>query len=373
MRSPEELRENLSKAILHVRSGFATSRRVLADALRLSPSTTGDYVDQLIDSGHLMESGLDQGRMGRPKRMLRTVPGAGWFSGIEFNAERVQAVRVDFSGAQGGTVSRNLPEDADKTTVMTVIAELVQDLKLGSVGPLLAIGVGAPGLVDPVSGVAIHYSFLPDWRNVPVGDDLHRLFGVPVILENNLRVIALAERWFGGGRELDDYVILGPRSGFGIAMVKHGRLVEGQHHAAGEIGRWVWPLTGSGAEMHDTLSAPSVWRRLAGVGARSKLPSDLRAALKSLSDSDGEARTSIINDYARVIGLLHLLLDSSAYFLHGPLTSLGHQFCLDISQRAVELMPALRDMPPNILDSTLGDDAGALGAASHAMEAWHPA
>ena len=309
MRSPEELRQNLSQAILHVRSGFATSRRALADVLKLSPSTTGDYVDQLIESGHLVESGLEQGRMGRPKRVLRTVPGAGWFAGIEFNAERVQAVRVDFAGGQCQTLSRVLADDADRDFVMAEIARLIQELKLGAEGPLLAIGVGAPGLVDPVAGVATHYSFLPGWKNVPVCDQLQWQFDVPVILRNNPGVIALAERWFGGGRELHDYVILGPRSGFGIAMMKDGRLIEGKHHAAGEIGRWVWPLTGSGAEMHDTLSAPAVWRRLAGTTARARLPADLRAALAVFADSDDTARSAVVEDYARVIGLLHLLLD----------------------------------------------------------------
>ena len=247
MRSVEELRENLSKAILHVRSGHATSRRALAELLRLSPSTTGYYVDQLIASGHLIESGLEQGRMGRPKRVLRTVPSAGWFAGVEFHAERIQAVRVDFSGVQSLTLSQVLPEGADTASVLRDIARLIQELQPGAVGPLLGIGIGAPGLIDPAAGVGLFYSFLPDWRNVPVRDELvKKNVTAPIILENNLRVIALAERWFGGGRELEDYVILGPRSGFGIAVMKHGRLLDGQHHATGEIGRWVWPLDGAG-------------------------------------------------------------------------------------------------------------------------------
>ncbi len=372
MRSPEELRENLARAILHVRSGHATSRRTLADALRLSPSTTGDYVDQLIASGHLIESGLEQGRMGRPKRLLRTVPGAGWYAGIEFNAERVQAVCVDFSGVKTRTLTRTLADDATAKSVMSEIDALIAELKRGAAGPLLAIGVGAPGLVDPAAGVALHYSFLPDWRNVPVREELMKRFHVPVILENNLRVIALAERWFGGGRELDDYVILGPRSGFGIAVMKHGRLIDGQHHATGEIGRWVWPLTGAGGEMHDALSSPAVWRRLAGVGGRARLPGDLHGALYSLAEVRGAAWDGIVEDYARIIGLLHLLLDSSAYFLHGPLTALGARFCEAVTRQSVVLMPALSQMPPKMVTSSLGDDAGALGAASHAMEAWQP-
>ncbi|MDP1587756.1 MAG: ROK family protein [Prosthecobacter sp.] len=372
MRSPEELRHNLSRVILHVRSGHATSRRVLSGALGLSPSTTGYYVDQLIASGHLAESGLVQGRMGRPKRMLRTLPGVGWFAGIEFNAERAQAVRVDFSGAQTRKLTHRLPENADTASVLQEIAALITELHEGRKGALLGIGIGAPGLIDPAAGVGVHYAFLPGWRNVPVRAELAKHFEVPIILKNNLRVIALAERWFGGGRELDDYVILGPRRGFGIAVVKHGRLIDGPHHATGEIGRWVWPLNGEVGEMQQALCSAAVWRRLAGVTSTAPLPGDLRTAMQSLAQVDGEAWQSVVNDYARVMGLLHLLLDARAYFLHGPLTALGPRFGADIALQAVKLMPALKDMPPNIVVSSLGDDAGALGAASHAMEAWQP-
>lgn len=372
MRSPEELRHNLSQAILQVRSGHATSRRVLAEALRLSPSTTGYYVDHLIASGHLVESGLEQGRMGRPKRILRTVPGAGWFAGIEFNAERVQAVRVDFSGKQTRTLAHRLPENADTASVLHEISRLIAELHEGAKGSLLGIGIGAPGLIDPAAGVGLHYAFLPDWRNVPVRAELEKHFEVPILLENNLRVIALAERWFGGGKELDDYVILGPRRGFGIAVVKHGRLLDGQHHATGEIGRWVWPLNGEGGEMQQALCSAGVWRRLAGLPHTALLPADLRTALHGLAQTEGDAWQGVVNDYGRVMGLLHLLLDAPAYFLHGPLTALGPRFGTDIALQATRLMPALKDMPPNIVASSLGDDAGALGAVSHAMEAWLP-
>jgi len=372
MRSPEELRRNFAEAILHVRSGRATSRRTLADVMGLSPTTAGLYVDTLIESGHLHESGLERGRMGRPKRALVAVADAGWFAGIEFNAERVQALLVDFSGAQRQTLSRTLPSDADAKSVLKELAALIVTLKREAAGPLLAIGVGAPGVVDPRAGVGIHYSFLRRWCNVPIRADLRRRFGVPVILENNLRAIALAERWFGGGRNLDDYVILGPRSGFGIAVMKHGRLIDGQHHAAGEIGRWIWPLGGEGGEVHDALSSPAVWRRLAGATTRARLPSDIHAALNRFADSEGDSWNGIVADYGRVLGLLHLLLDSPAYFLHGPLTALGTRFCNEVATHAARLMPALRDMPPNIIPSALGDDAGAQGAACMAMEAWAP-
>lgn len=374
MRSPEELRQNLAETVLNVRSGRATSRRRLADVMHLSPTTSGYYVDQLIATGHLYESGLEHGGKGRPKRTLGSVPSAGWFAGVEFNAERIQAVCIDFSGARTGAIQRHLPEDADTKKVMAMLAEVIVALAKSAAGPLLGIGVGAPGIVDPARGIGVDYAFLPDWKNVEVAAPLRRKFKVPVTLENNLRAIALAERWFGGGRELSDFVVLGPRSGFGLSIVKDGRLVGGAFHAAGEIGRWPWPLNaGEGApEMQQMLCAPAVYRRLAGLGPRAPLPENLHLALRALADTRGERWDGVIADYARVIGCVHLLLDPEVFFLHGPLTALGDGFCEAIMETAAELMPALRGAPTRLLPSTLGDDAGALGAASLAMEAWAP-
>ncbi|MEX2577719.1 MAG: ROK family protein [Verrucomicrobiales bacterium] len=372
MRSPEDLRHNLGQAILHVRSRRATSRRTLADVMSLSPTTAGIYVDQLIGCGYLREAGLEQGRMGRPKRSLNTRSGAGWFAGVEFNAERVQAVRVDFSGALGASEVRPLPEGADSSRVMAEITNLVTAMRRGSSGPLLGIGLGAPGVVDPQRGVGVDYAFMPDWKDVPVADRLGRRFKVPVTVENNLRTIALAERWFGGAQQLADYLILGPRSGFGVTIVHGGSIVGGVHHAAGEVGYWPWPDPGSGTRLHDRLSAPAVWRRLKGVTARARLPVDLGGALAAFADSEGPAWQELVRDYAHVLANLQLLLDPSHCFLHGPLTALGQRFCGAVVAEMPRLAPAVRDRPLALLPSDLGDDAGALGAASLAMETWVP-
>lgn len=380
MRNSEDQRQIGARIVSLIRSRRATSRRGLADQLRLSPTTAGQYVDQLIGAACLDESGLEKPGVGRPKRILTTVAAAGWFAGVESNADRVQAVAVNFSGEL--EASRTVPLSAAATTrsVLAEISKSVSALARQMSVPLLGIGVGAPGVVDTVSGRGVHYSFLPDWRDVPIADRLHRGFDVPVAVENNLRAIALAERWFGGRHDLDDYVILGPRSGFGIAIVKHGQLIGGAHHSAGEIGLWPWPLhgraggsdVGQRGQLHDALSAPAVWRRLAGKGARAKLTGDLRAALAGLALETGPGWDGVIEDFATVLGSVQLLIDAHTYLLHGPLTALGEKFCRAIAERAAQRIPALRSCPLRIEPSGLGDDAGALGAASMAMEAWLP-
>lgn len=367
MRNPEDQRHLLARAVLHVRSQRATSRRELADVMRLSPTTAGQYVDQLIASGHLNENGVERGPMGRPKRSLTTNADTGWFAGIEFNAERIQGVRVDFSGVKTASLSTALPESVTPKAVIAEINKMITALAKEATGTLLGIGVGVPGIVDPVSGTGRNYSLIEGWKDVPLAPILHAKHVVPVTLDNNIRTIALAERWFGDAAELADYVILGPRSGFGIAIVIGGRVVTGTEYAAGEIGRWPWA---NGVELQDALASPAVWRRLTGKTKRASLPADLRSALAALADQRDEAHDAIINDYAKVLASLHLLLDAHSYFLHGPLTALGDAFCADIVTRTQHIALSLQNKPPRLLRSQLGDDAGALGAASLAMEKW---
>lgn len=372
MRNPEELRQNRVQAILHIRSGRATSRRTLADVMALSPTTAGFYVDQLISSGYVQETGLEQAGMGRPKRSLSTKAEAGWFAGIEFNAERVQAVRVDFSGKLTASNLRPLPEGANTAAILKEVKRAVTALRQDASSPLLGIGIGAPGIVDPELGLGLDYAFVPDWKKVPVAKTLRGSFDVNVTLENNLRAIAIAERWFGGGRDLDDYVIVGPRSGFGIAIMHDGHLFGGANHAAGEIGHWPWRLGKETCELHDQLSSIAIWRRLSGASARSKLPSNFHTALSKFADTSSKQREFVVHDFAHVLGCLHLLLDSSAYLLHGPLTALGTKFCDEIVAQVATLIPMLSARLPRFLPSQLGDDAGALGAAGLAMECWEP-
>ncbi|SKA97043.1 Sugar kinase of the NBD/HSP70 family, may contain an N-terminal HTH domain [Prosthecobacter debontii] len=369
-----DLRQLLASTVLQVRSGRATSRTTLARALGISASTMGIYVDQLIATGHLHESGLDHGLMGRPKRRLSIRSNPGWFAGVEFNADRLQLVGVDFAGLVIHAETLPLPENMDAADAKNHLMEVLARLCSRQSTPLLGLGVGAPGLVNTESGIALRYSFIKGWENIPLKSFLEEKLSVPVTVESNLRAIALAEKWFGSHRELSDYVVVGPRSGFGIACVQRGRLIQGAHYAAGEIGLWPWPLSGDtqATEMHRVLSAPMTYRRLAGIAETAPVPQDLYTAMLSIKSERHPQWDDVITDFARVLGCVQLLLDPRICFLHGPLTALGESFCSAIMEASRGIAPALKDIRLSLVCSQLGDDAGALGAASLAMEHWLP-
>jgi hypothetical protein len=123
--------------------------------------------------------------------------------------------------------------------------------------------------------------------------------------------------------------------------------------------------------VHEAFSARSVWQKLSGKSAAEQ-PEDLRAALTALADTKGEAWDAVVTDYARLLSITQLILDARRYFLHGSLAALGTRFCDEIMKRSLDLVPDLSHSPIHLSPTTLGKDAGALGAASLAMEAWSP-
>lgn len=360
-----------ARIVREVRRGHAASRNALAEVLEIAPSTMGIHVDELEGQGFLIESGKAQGSAGRPKRLLRLVPEAGWFAGVEFTGGRLQAVRLDFAGGIQKTQVEPLPARVSVAEMVEHLAAAVKNLRKGATGPLLGAGIGSPGFVDPQKGEVVYSQFQPDWKEVPLAALLARRLETRVLVENNLHVISLAERWFGEGRDEQDFVIVRARQGFGLGLMKQGRLLSGAHHATGEIGMLPWPLEGGAGHVHDALSAVRVWRDLSG--STEAVPEDLRAALGGLVIDEGEKWWAVVTDYARVLGMVQLMLDARVFFLHGPLAVLGTRFCDAVMARSHECIPALRHSPLLLRPTRLGREAGALGAASLAMEAWNPA
>ena len=194
----------------------------------ISASTMGIYVDTLIKRGLVQESGQELGHVGRPKRLLRPCADAGWFAGIEFHGGGIWGVAVDFAGKVITRYHEFLPPSLDASRVIETIQKVFYILSSGMSTSLLGVGIGAPGLVNTRDGVALHYRFIKDWRDIPVSRLLEGATQVPLHLEQGLRAIALAERWYGLQHRLKDYVILGSRFGFNAAFVHGGNVATGR-------------------------------------------------------------------------------------------------------------------------------------------------
>ena len=254
-----------AELLRRVRAHGGLSRVQLARELKLAPSTAGIYVDRLVRKGFLLETGTT-GRetAGRPPTSLVPNPEGGRFIGVDFEARNLMATVVDFSQQPLRQVHKTLRPTDSAAHILVKIERAIDEMMAGDTRPVLGIGVGVPGTIDPVTKVAVRYDFIKGWANVPLGIRLEKRFGVPVFLENNIRSMALAELWFGAGRGLRNFVCIGIRSGIAAGVVVNGHLLHGAQNRAGEIGHWVCPVPAELAEASPSRHG-SEWRWQAGA------------------------------------------------------------------------------------------------------------
>jgi predicted NBD/HSP70 family sugar kinase len=211
------------------------SRSDLAGRLHMSSATMTAVTRQLIASGMVSELETTPSRGGRPAQLLGLVGTAARAIGVKVAADHLAIVDVRLDGEVMREATRYF--DASRSDALVLLAEALAPFCADDTNrpPLLGIGVGVPGVVaDPELG-AVDAAVL-QWSKKPVGDELRRQLGQPVIVENNVNAVAVAERLYGNRRELDSFMVVTIGSGIGFALVQDGVVYRGARGAAGEFG-----------------------------------------------------------------------------------------------------------------------------------------
>jgi predicted NBD/HSP70 family sugar kinase len=211
-----------------------TSRASLARLLSVSPALVTQVTKQLIADGLLVELDHSPSQGGRPARLLGLVADAGRVIGVKVVAEHITVVEVGIDG----TVVRSATEpfDAASATAIPTLATLLRAfIAGGSDRPLLGVGVGVPGDVDDQSLGNVDSTQL-GWSHVPLGDVLRRELSLPVLVENNVNALAMAELLHGQARGHDDVLVVTIGTGVGAGIIAEGAVLRGHGGGAGEIG-----------------------------------------------------------------------------------------------------------------------------------------
>ncbi|MBB6404235.1 ROK family transcriptional regulator [Arthrobacter sp. AZCC_0090] len=210
------------------------SRADLARGLGVSPALMTQLVKDLISDGLVRELAMSPSNGGRPARLLGLAASAGRVIGMKVANDHVALVETELGGQVLRAESR--PFNASSVTFLSALVELVREFRdSGGVVPILGVGVGVPGSVD-AQGSGVVDSSLLGWRQVPLGAMLSRELGVPVLVENNVNALAVAERLYGPGRDHADFLVVTIGEGVGAGFVTGGTVVRGSRGGAGEIG-----------------------------------------------------------------------------------------------------------------------------------------
>ncbi len=216
------------------------SRRDAARLTGLSAASVTKLVKPMISHGYLVENVREAGVPGRPQIPLQVDPGRHHAVGIKLMDREVVGVVVDLH-AEVQSAHRMKYRDTSPTGVVAVIEEMTTLLLERAPierDRLLGVGVGLGGHISGATGVVVESPFL-GWHDVPLRQMLTDRMGLPVVIENDVNTLAVAEQWFGAGSTFPSFALVTVGAGVGCGLVLDGQLWRGVSGAAGEFGHMV--------------------------------------------------------------------------------------------------------------------------------------
>lgn len=225
---------NRSAILAHLGAQGPASRADLARMLGVSPAQVTQLSRELIADGLVQELENSPSQGGRPGRLLGVVSTAIRAIGVKVVVDHVAFVEVGVDGA----VTRSGAEPFDALSNMAItnlIAILRRFIDGGSDTPLLGIGVGIPGTVNEQDAGVVDSTQL-GWNQIPLGAALRQAFALPVVIDNNVNALSMAERLFGLGRNYQNFLVVTVGTGVGGGIVAGGAVLRGSAGGAGDLG-----------------------------------------------------------------------------------------------------------------------------------------
>lgn len=214
------------------------SRAEISRQLNLSRSTVTEIIKELLPTGFVAEVGIGQSNGGRKPILLEFQDDAKAILGIDIGATHVSVAMTNLRGKLLLWKEKKYPvrEDPDGThkLIDDLCKECLSTLKLGS-EMLLSIGVSVPSPVDPIRPEYLSETIIPAWHGKSGLERLRRKYSVPVYLDNDANLGALAEHWWGAGKNVNDLIYIKISNGIGAGYILGGKLYRGSKGISGEM------------------------------------------------------------------------------------------------------------------------------------------
>lgn len=358
------------------------SRADIARRADLSRSTVSDGVTPLLASGLVIESGIGESRGGRRPIVLTFQDDAHVLIGIDIAFDGVRVVATDLRGRVLSQRHADHPVGADPEGTRALVVSLV-DACLADDGVmadrLLGLGIALPSPVDPRQPGRVHPLALPAWHGRHGLEMLMPRFGVPVLIDNDANLGALAERWWGAARGVDDFTYIKLATGVGSGHMIDGRIYRGGTGVAGEIGHLTIDPHGLPCNCGNR-GCLGTYVGSDALVARARLLAtqvpDTRLALGALSVTAIEEAAlagdplaiQVMHEAAEVLGIAVAgvlnLLNPQLVILDGGLARLEEQLLQPLRETVMRRTFVSAVASASIRSSTLGASGVALGAAT---------
>jgi predicted NBD/HSP70 family sugar kinase len=265
--TPRLLRELNDRSALDllVSSGPLT-RAQIGERTGLSKVTASQLLGRLEERGLVSVVGEQAGGRGPNAALYAVVPSSAYVAGLDVGPSSVTAGIADITGhiAAEVTLDPNGAEDP-VSLVHTAVMKACRSARVPQ-SRLHRLVIGTPGVVDPRSGDVQFAYDLPHWHE-GILEALRRDLRLPVTIENDVNLAAVAEKACGAAIDTDDFALLWADRGLGLAVMLGGRLHRGVSGGAGEIGYLPVP----GEALPEKATESITWGMPALAGGLGKL------------------------------------------------------------------------------------------------------
>ena len=394
---------NITRAKKHNRQAIlfsllqdgALSRVELAELLNLTSTTITNLTGELLDQGLIAVADNAQAKpqigAGRPRTLLTLQADAQYSVGVQIGIGYLRSGLVNLCGELVNSAETRFSlEDSAESVLDTICTEIEQLVQASAIplSKIVGVGIGASGLVDVERGVNVTAPTF-GWRDVPMRAHVAKRLNLPVMIDNNVRAMALGEAFFGAGRNVDLLAFIFGRIGVGAGLVVNGQIFRGMGAGAGEIGHTiVMPQMGELCRcgqrgcLETIVTEPVLIRQIQSQPHLAKLIdlSDLQdydgifAQILALATDGNEQLTHMLDHVAHYVGIALVNLVNT---LNPEQIILGGMY----AQGADYFLPRISDIVRKrsfgglgegveIVAGSFGRNAGSIGAAGLALDAY---
>lgn len=231
---------NVSMVLELIRKKGPISRSEIAEISNLTPATVSNISKELLSFNFIEETSLGESTGGRPPIMLKLNSESAFVIGINLGPGNIEGIVTNIEGKIIRKTVMKLGR-VDENTALIKIKELVEEIIKDTDIPLekvIGIGMAVHGIINAKEGI-LEYAPFYNWKNLDIKNIMEKYFNIPVIIDNDVNAMALAENSFGIAKSISNFVTLFVGNGVGAGIIIQNSIYYGTHYSAGEIGHIV--------------------------------------------------------------------------------------------------------------------------------------
>jgi len=356
-----------------LRDGRPRTRADLAAETGQARSTVAARIDLLMAAGLIAPAGEATSTGGRPPATFAFAPSAQVVLGVDLGATHARFALTDLASTVLAQRDLPLAITDGPAIVLDQVAETGAELLRETgrpVGELAGVGVGLPGPVEHATGKPNNPPIMPGWDDADVPGILGARFHVPVLVDNDVNIMALGEHraaWPG----VADLLFVKVATGIGAGIIADGALRRGAQGSAGDIGHVAVPGAGNivcRCGNVGCLEAIASGLAVANALEGAHTPADVVALVRSGDVAASQAVRQAGRDIGAVLATSVSLLNPSMIVIGGILADAGEHIVAGIREVVYQRSLPLATQHLRIVTARTGAQAGVLGASAMAVD-----